>query len=138
MKRQRKEHRAGFRATVALETLRGERTLNELAGQFEWHQRPVLEQAGQTGFRGTAVELAILFADIRGFTSLAGQMSPEELIRHLNDYLGQMTYCTDVFGGYVDKFIGDAVMALFSLPQPTADDAEQAAPSSSPKSDRLP
>ena len=70
--------------------------------------------------------MVILFSDIRGFTTIAEQLGPAQLIACLNEYLGHMTRCVDMFGGLVDKFIGDAVMAVFSLPTPQPDDAERA------------
>ena len=86
----------------------------------------LLSEAGRGGFRGANKEVAILFSDIRGFTSISEQFSPADLVVFLNDYLGHMTRCVQHFGGMVDKFIGDAVMAIFSMPDPRPDDAERA------------
>ena len=85
----------------------------------------LLSEAGQGGFRGANENVAILFSDIRDFTTISEQFTPEELVLFLNDYLGHMTRCVQQFGGLVDKFIGDAVMAIFSLPESRADDAER-------------
>ncbi len=64
---------------------------------------------------GDAVErkLTVLFSDIRGFTSLCEQMSPRETFRFLNSFLGVMEPVVTRHHGFVDKYIGDAVMALF-------------------------
>jgi adenylate cyclase len=62
-------------------------------------------------------ELAILFSDIRGFTSLSEQMSPQELMNFLNSYFLRMNDPIHKNNGFIDKFIGDAVMALFDRPQ---------------------
>ena len=86
----------------------------------------LLREAGRGGFRGANKEVAILFSDIRGFTSISEQFSPADLVVFLNDYLGHMTRCVQQYGGMVDKFIGDAVMAIFSMPDPRPDDAERA------------
>ena len=86
----------------------------------------LLSEAGRGGFRGANKEVAILFSDIRGFTSISEQFSPADLVVFLNDYLGHMTRCVQQYGGMVDKFIGDAVMAIFSMPDPRPDDAERA------------
>ena len=86
----------------------------------------LLSEAGRGGFRGATKEVAILFSDIRGFTSISEQFTPADLVVFLNDYLGHMTRCVQQFGGMVDKFIGDAVMAIFSMPDPRPDDAERA------------
>jgi two-component system, sensor histidine kinase ChiS len=69
-------------------------------------------------------EMTILFSDIRDFTHLAEGMSPGETFRFVNDYLGAMEPAIAVHHGVVDKYVGDAVMALF--PQ-RADDAVRAA-----------
>jgi class 3 adenylate cyclase/predicted negative regulator of RcsB-dependent stress response len=99
------------------------------AGRFlgpRKHTEFLLREAGRGGFRGEQQDVVILFSDIRGFTTIAEQLGPAQLITCLNDYLGHMTRCVDMFGGLVDKFIGDAVMAVFSLPTPQPDDAERA------------
>lgn len=86
-----------------------------------------IEDAGRPGFRGDSLYLCTLFADIRGFTALSERLEPERLITHLNSVLGQMTRCIESVGGTVDKFIGDAAMALFSVPDPEpARDVERA------------
>jgi adenylate cyclase len=67
-------------------------------------------------------ELAILFSDIRGFTSLSEQMSPQELMNFLNSYFLRMNEPIHKNNGFIDKFIGDAVMALFDNPTGTNTD----------------
>jgi two-component system sensor histidine kinase ChiS len=69
-------------------------------------------------------EMSVLFADIRSFTTLSERMSPKENFDFLNDYLSRVGPVIRTHNGFIDKYIGDAVMALF--PQ-TADDAVQAA-----------
>jgi len=71
-----------------------------------------------------AREMTILFADIRGFTRLSEQMTPEENFRFINDYLSEMEPAIAEYDGFIDKFIGDAIVALFPN---RADDALQAA-----------
>ncbi len=68
--------------------------------------------------------MSILFSDIRQFTALSEHMTPEENFRFINSYLEQMAPVITRHNGYIDKYIGDAIMALFSR---TADDAVQAA-----------
>jgi adenylate cyclase len=70
-------------------------------------------------------ELAILFSDIRGFTSLSEQMSPQELMNFLNSYFLRMNEPIHKNNGFIDKFIGDAVMALFDRPTGTNTDKAQ-------------
>ena len=58
-------------------------------------------------------EMAILFADIRSFTAMSEQMSPREIFAFLNAYFGRMNPFIWENGGYIDKYIGDAIMAHF-------------------------
>lgn len=57
--------------------------------------------------------LVVLFSDIRGFTTISEELSPEHLLRYLNLYFLEMATVVKSNGGFIDKFIGDAVMALF-------------------------
>lgn len=58
-------------------------------------------------------KMTILFCDIRNFTSLSETMSPQENFNFLNSYLVQMEPVITAHGGFIDKYIGDAIMALF-------------------------
>jgi len=58
-------------------------------------------------------EMTVLFTDIRHFTDLSEGMSPAQVFAFLNDYLSQMGPEIRVHGGFIDKYIGDAIMALF-------------------------
>lgn len=82
-----------------------------------------MREAGQAGFRGQREELAVLFADLRGFTSAAEGLSPVELVDALNQILSRMAACVEAMGGLVDKFVGDAVMALFGADEQSAEKA---------------
>lgn len=62
-------------------------------------------------------EMTILFADIRDFTSLSESMSPEENFKFINSYLKRMSPVIERNNGFIDKFIGDAIMAIFHLPE---------------------
>ncbi len=61
----------------------------------------------------TPRRLSILFSDIRGYTTLSESMTPLETFQFLNEYLGRMGETVSRAGGFIDKYIGDAIMALF-------------------------
>jgi len=67
-------------------------------------------------------DVAILFCDIRGFTGLSEKMRPQELMGFLNSYFLRMNKPIHENGGFIDKFIGDAMMALFDHPGGTPQD----------------
>jgi class 3 adenylate cyclase/ActR/RegA family two-component response regulator len=69
-------------------------------------------------------EMSILFSDIRSFTAMSEKMSPEENFRFINSYLSRMEPAIAENRGFIDKYIGDAIMALFGG---SADDAIKAA-----------
>ncbi len=69
--------------------------------------------------------MTVLFTDIRNFTSISEKLASEEVVEMLNTYFGQV--CEPIMneGGMVDKFIGDAVMAIFGAPVSCDDHAER-------------
>lgn len=69
------------------------------------------------------LDMSVLFADIRGFTTLSERMTPEENFKFINTYLSRMEPAIIENHGFIDKYIGDAIMALFSN---SADDAVKA------------
>jgi class 3 adenylate cyclase/CHASE2 domain-containing sensor protein len=70
--------------------------------------------------------LSILFSDLSGFTTLSENMDPEDLLALLNEYLDDMTEVVLDEGGYLDKYIGDAIMAFWNAPKAVPDHAERA------------
>ncbi|MCT7972631.1 CHASE2 domain-containing protein [Laspinema olomoucense] len=60
----------------------------------------------------------VLFMDIRSFTTISERLPPRDLLSWLNDYLDAMSECIMEHGGVIDKYIGDAIMAVFGLPFP--------------------
>jgi adenylate cyclase len=67
---------------------------------------------------GEQRQVTVMFADLSGFTELSSRVEPEVLVRLTNQYLGYIVEQVEATGGYVDKFIGDAVMALWGAPVP--------------------
>ena len=65
---------------------------------------------------GELGEVSVMFADLSGFTAMSGKVGPEELMAATNVYLGVIAEAVEETGGYVDKFIGDAVMAVWGAP----------------------
>jgi adenylate cyclase len=79
------------------------------------------------GLEGENRVIAVLSSDIRGFTSISEPLQPDELVRQLNRYFALMVEVIDRHGGFVDKYIGDAIKALFGAPDRHEDDALRAA-----------
>ena len=75
---------------------------------------------------GNACEASVLFSDIRNFTTLAERMSPRETVDMLNGVFVELYEAVTVTGGVVDKFIGDAVMAVYGVPLSSGADATNA------------
>ncbi|MDQ3812936.1 MAG: adenylate/guanylate cyclase domain-containing protein [Armatimonadota bacterium] len=75
---------------------------------------------------GEQVSATVLFSDIRGFTKIARQLTPKQTVTMLNEYLQTMTDIVFKHEGTVDKYIGDAIMALFGIPVPYPDHARRA------------
>jgi class 3 adenylate cyclase/CheY-like chemotaxis protein len=71
-------------------------------------------------------EATILFADVRGFTSLAETLGAHAVVDFLNRYFAYMADVISAEGGTIDKFIGDGIMALFGIPTAHGDDADRA------------
>ncbi|HEY0779185.1 MAG TPA: adenylate/guanylate cyclase domain-containing protein [Gemmatirosa sp.] len=70
--------------------------------------------------------VAVLFADLRGFTRLAATMTPDDVAATLSEFLSAMVECVFRHGGTLDKFIGDCVMAQWGAPERSPDDADRA------------
>ena len=67
---------------------------------------------------GKRAKVTIFYSDIRGFTAMSEKMTPEQIYGQLNEYFEEMCKIVFEHGGYVDKFIGDCLMAIFSAPDP--------------------
>lgn len=94
----------------------------------KFHSRGIAEQimSGHIRLGGERKVATVFFSDIRGFTSLSEKMTPDEVVRMLNEYLGEMVKIIDKHKGIVDKYVGDAIMAVWGVPKTAKDDAYNA------------
>lgn len=109
---------------IVLDDLTERKRLEAQRKLFERMVSPaVIEQLDPNSLAlgGKKVDITILFADIRGFTSYSETQSPEQLVSVLNRYLAAGAECVLEEAGTVDKFLGDAVMAWFNAPIPQSD-----------------
>ncbi len=109
-----------------------ERRRRRVQAAFSYYLAPSLvdrltEHEAELRLGGERREVTVMFADLSGFTALSSKLGPEELMELTNLYLGVVVEAVETTGGYVDKFIGDAVMALWGAPLPDPDHAANAA-----------
>jgi len=86
----------------------------------------ILANPEESWLKGAHTEATILFADVRGFTQFAEKREPEEVVDSLNEYFRIATRHILEHGGYIDKFVGDAVLGVFCIPIFEEDHAERA------------
>lgn len=78
------------------------------------------------GVGGQNKDVVVFFSDIRGFTAFSEKRRPEEVVAMLNEYFAVMVGIINRHGGVVDKFIGDAIMAIWGAPKSSSQDAQKA------------
>ncbi len=115
-----------FIAIISYRAMTEERDKRQIRETFGKYVSPkvvdqILEHPPELG--GVDKDLTVLFSDIRGFTTLSENMTPQELVNHLNVYLTSMTDLILEYGGTLDKYVGDEVMCFWGAPLPQADHA---------------
>lgn len=85
----------------------------------------LLESPGGLLLGGERRTVTMLMSDLRGFSTLSERLSPEQVVRLLNNYLGAMAEIVAEHRGMVDEFVGDAILAIFGAPLPGEGDAER-------------
>src|SRR2546430_8394215 len=92
----------------------------------EYVVKQMLENPGSFKLGGVNQTITVLFADIRGFTSISEHAPPERIVGLLNRYFSAMTDIIFAHGGTLDKYLGDGLMSLFGAPTTTPEDASNA------------
>jgi adenylate cyclase len=92
----------------------------------EYVVKQLLENPNSFKLGGANQTITVLFADIRGFTSISENENPERIVGLLNKYFSAMSEIIFEHGGTLDKYIGDGMMALFGAPTATPEDAHNA------------
>jgi adenylate cyclase len=88
--------------------------------------RQIAGQEGEIQLGGAKRQVVVLFSDIRGFTQISERMSPDQIAGLLTDYFTEMVEIVFKYGGTLDKFMGDALMALWGAPIARIDDPDRA------------
>ncbi len=83
----------------------------------------LVEEPSRAGFQGERREITVLFSDVHGFTSFVENNPSDLVVRTLNEYLQTITEVILRNGGYVDKYLGDGILALFGISEGTPEQA---------------
>lgn len=100
--------------------------LKDSFGRFT--NKEIAEKAmrGELALGGETKEVTIFFSDIRSFTAMSEKLTPSEVVEFLNEYMTSMVNCVNTSDGIVDKFIGDAIMAVWGAPSSSGSSKEDA------------
>ncbi|MBN2159700.1 MAG: HAMP domain-containing protein [Spirochaetes bacterium] len=100
--------------------------LKETFGKFVNKEIAEMVLKGEVKLGGERKSATVFFSDIRQFTAISERLEPEEVVEFLNQYMTRMVNCVNVTNGVVDKFIGDAIMAVWGAPVSYGNDTENA------------
>ena len=108
-----------------------EREKKKIRGAFQYYLtasviNEMLKDPAKLKLGGDKKDLTVLFSDIRGFTAISEKLTPEALVALLNEYLTAMTNEVFQHDGLLDKYMGDAIMAIFGAPVSQPDHARRA------------
>ncbi len=110
---------------LVIEDLTKEKRLrNTMARYISKEVADKLLEEGESALGGTSQPASVLFSDIRSFTTMSERLGARETVAMLNDYFSIMVDLILDNGGILDKYIGDAIMAVFGAPFPGAEDAD--------------
>lgn len=114
---------SGYFATSIYQAFTEERDKRQIKSMFARYAPPayvdqIVQDPSKLELGGEEKEISILFSDIEGFTNISESLSPKQLVELLNEYLGAMTGVIFNEGGSLDKYIGDAIVAVFGAPLP--------------------
>lgn len=120
---------ANYATIISFRMIFEEREKRKVRRTFERYVSPgviaLMEKNPKKYFKtgGESKELTVMFSDIRSFTTISEGLTPDELVRLLNEYLGEMTDILFRRWGTLDKYIGDAIMGFWGSPFPQDDHA---------------
>ncbi len=118
---------AGCLVSIVAHYIRSAMEKREITRTFERYVAPEIveeilkEGTENIGLGGKSCEIAVLFVDVRGFTTMSERLDPEKVVYILNKYLTMASGCVERNHGTLDKFVGDAMMAFWGAPLPQED-----------------
>ena len=100
--------------------------MKDAFGRFVNQEIAEMAMKNEIQLGGEIKQATIFFSDIRAFTAISEKLTPSEVVEFLNDYMTLMVECVNENHGFVDKYIGDAIMAVWGTPISHGNDAENA------------